>query len=399
MARYHRRDFLRLTSTAAATGLLAAACSGDLGEDDNSAGDPVKIGLILPEDGVYKSLGDDLRRGWDLYLKLHDNKLGGREVRVITANEGEKPDVAVKAAEHVLGEKVHVATGIVSSASLVEIQPMFTEAKVPLISMNASPAPVQGKEYGWRTSYVNDHPSLAFGEYLARVLDGGSMAVITPDYAAGTDHVNAINRRFLAAGGRLSGDPIRTPFPMGDQSFEPYLQQIEYQGPDAVYCFFAGAEAVRFVKEYRAFGLADKYPLYAPGWLTEGDVLVAQGEDALGILTSNNYAHDLDNAANRTFVAEYQKAYNLSPSSYALAAYDAGWVLDRAIRAVGNDLTSERIENEIGKVGKVDSPRGPWEFGKNRSPVQKWYLREVRKDGEVLGNVVIDELATLGDEA
>lgn len=165
----------------------------------------------------------------------------------------------------------------------------------------------------------------------------------------------------------------------------------------AVTAFFAGADALKFVREYRESGLADRYQLHAPGLLTEG-LLAAQGTAARGILTSLNYAPDLDNAANRVFVSEFEKAYGTSPTCLSVAAYDAGWVLDRAIRACRNDLRPERLEMEIANLGQMDSPRGPWTFGRNRSPVQRWYLREVRKDGDVLANVVIADLATLGDE-
>jgi branched-chain amino acid transport system substrate-binding protein len=50
----------------------------------------------------------------------------------------------------------------------------------------------------------------------------------------------------------------------------------------------------------------------------------------------------------------------------------------------------------LGQVGQVDSPRGVWQFNTPRTPQQKWYLRQVRPDGPVLGNVTISDLATLG---
>jgi branched-chain amino acid transport system substrate-binding protein len=401
MPTYDRRDFMRLTGTAAATGVLASACSGaSLGDDTKATRrGPVKVGLILPESGVYAKVGEYQRNGWNLFLKLNGGKLGGRDVEVITADEGNGQDAktAKASAERLLKrERVDVVCGIVSSSNLLAIQDLFTAAKVPLISTNASPSQVQGKAYGWRTSFVNNHAGVALGEYIARNA-GGPLAIIAADYPAGHDYVAGMRSRFAPAGGRTAGEPVMTPFPIGGKSFQPYLQQVQALSPSAVFAFYAGADAVKFVKEYKQFGLGAKYQLYAPGFLTEG-VLQAQGDAAQGILTSLHYAPDLDNAPNRKFVAEYQKTYNDSPTCYSCAAYDAGWVLDRGIEACGDDLTPQRLEEAIGRVGDIDSPRGPWTFGKNRSPVQNWYLRQVRKDGDVLANVVIDELGTLGDE-
>ncbi|MGH3647608.1 MAG: ABC transporter substrate-binding protein [Micromonosporaceae bacterium] len=404
MPSYDRRGFLRLSGTAAVGGALASACSGSsLGGDPEKAapGAPVKIGLIWPETGVYKKLGDDQRNGWDLFLKLNGGQLGGRDIELVTADEGDglKPETAKASAERLLKrDKVDVACGIISSGNIVAVQALFTEAKVPFVSTNASPTAVQGKAYGWRTSFVNDHAALAIGPYIAENVDG-PVSIIVANYPAGHDYLGGFQKTFKPAGGEYAGDPILATFPIGGKSFQPYLQQIEEQNPTAVYAFFAGADAVKFVKEYKKFGLADKYQLYAPGYLTEGSVLPAQGEAARGILNSLHYAPDLDNAANRLFVSEFEKAYKTSPTCFSLAAYDTGWVLDRAIRAAGARFSPEVLEAELGKVGQIDSPRGPWEFGKNRSPVQKWYLRTVTNDGDVLANVVIDELATLGDEA
>ncbi|MGH3734928.1 MAG: ABC transporter substrate-binding protein [Micromonosporaceae bacterium] len=402
MPSFDRRRFLQLSGTAAVGGTLASACTastdgGGTGKATDSR--PVRIGLIWPETGVYKKLGDDQRNGWNLFLKLNGGKLGGREVEIITADEGDglKPETAKASAERLLKQdKVDVACGIISSGNIVAVQPLFTAAKVPFVSTNASPTPVQGKEYGWRTSFVNDHAAIAIGEYVARNA-GGPVSLIVADYAAGHDYLTGFQKTFKPAGGKYAGDPILAPFPLGNKPLDPLLEQIDEQKPTAVYAFFAGADAVKFVKAFHNSKLHMKYPLYAPGYLTEGGVLAEQGEAARGILNSLHYAPDLDNAANRKFVAEFEKTYPYTPTCFSMAAYDTGWVLDRAIREAGDRLGPQVLEEEIGRVGQIDSPRGPWEFGKNRSPVQKWYLRTVTNDGGVLANVVIDELATLGD--
>jgi branched-chain amino acid transport system substrate-binding protein len=400
MSEFDRRGFLRLTGAAAATSALASACSGSsLGDGDAAKEGPIKIGLLWPASGVYKVIGDDQRNAWDLFLKQHDGELGGREVKIVTADEGDGQDgktTKASAEKLIKQEKCLVVLGVVSSTSLLAVQETFTESKIPLISTNASPAPVQGKAYGWRTSFVNNHAGIAIGAHMAKKA-GGKVAVIAADYPAGHDYVAGMQKSFEPAGGKLAGDPVMAPFPIGGKSFEPYLQQIEKQKPKAVFAFFAGADAVKFVKEYKKFGLADKYQLYAPGFLTEGGVLGAEGPAADGIQTSLHYSSSLDNAVNRKFVSDFSKAYDRPPTCYAVAAYDAGWVLDKAIKAAGEHLTSETLEDELGKLGEIESPRGNWTFGENRSPIQQWYLREVRKDGDNLANVVIGKLGTLGE--
>jgi branched-chain amino acid transport system substrate-binding protein len=79
-----------------------------------------------------------------------------------------------------------------------------------------------------------------------------------------------------------------------------------------------------------------------------------------------------------------------------MASYDAAQVLDKAIGLAGKNVTPQQINLMLGKVGQIDSPRGSWQFNQSRTPQQRWYLREVRRDGQVLSNVLISDLATLG---
>src|SRR3712207_7027802 len=70
------------------------------------------------------------------------------------------------------------------------------------------------------------------------------------------------------------------------RSFQPYLARIQRSGAKAVYCFYAGAEAVAFVKQYQQFGLASKIPLYCSGFVTEGGV---RSEEHTSELQSRQY--------------------------------------------------------------------------------------------------------------
>ena len=81
------------------------------------------------------------------------------------------------------------------------------------------------------------------------------------------------------------------PFP--NVEFQALLTEIAAAKPDAVYAFFAGGGAVKFVKDYAAAGLNKTIPLYGPGFLTDG-TLEAQGDAAQGMLTTLHYADGLN---------------------------------------------------------------------------------------------------------
>ena len=103
--------------------------------------------------------------------------------------------------------------------------------------------------YVWRTSFTNAQIAAAMGEHLAA--GGlGPVYVIAPDYAAGKEVIAGFNEAFEAGGGR---SPARRRPPFGTtQDYQPFLSPIQASGAKATFCFFSGAEAIRFVKQYAA---------------------------------------------------------------------------------------------------------------------------------------------------
>ncbi|SCG59579.1 ABC transporter substrate-binding protein [Micromonospora halophytica] len=399
----HPVSRLRRGLTAAtASGLLmaGAACSGTAADAGT-----VRVGLLVSLSGTYTTVGEDMQRGFTLYLDSHHGKLGGRKVDLVVADEGDGPATAVPAAQKLLErDRVVALTGLVGGATVDKVQTLTTERKIPLVGANARPAfaPVAGKPrdltYTWHTSYNSDEPGIAIAEYVKSQVDDGEVYAIGPDYQGGYDELRGFTDTFTKLGGKLAnpgGRTLFTPFP-ATENFLPYLNKAAETKPKAVYTFYAGASAVAFVKQYAQSDLKD-VPLYAAGFLTEGSVLNAQGPAATGIRNVLNYSPTLANPANQKFVAAWSAAgHPGQPTTFAMASYDAAAVLDRALAAVDGDVTGDKLNNAIGQVGRIVSPRGDWQFHPTEHrPVQRWYLREVKTDGPVLSNVLVQDLTTL----
>ncbi|WP_433531309.1 ABC transporter substrate-binding protein [Micromonospora sp. CA-263727] len=378
--------------------LLATGAACTSSSDDT---DRVRIGLLVSLSGVYTTVGEDMRRGFQLYVDTHDGRLGGREVEVVVADEGEGPDTAVPAAQKLLErDRVVALTGLVGGATVDKVQNLTHERKVPLIGANARPGWPASRDlsYTWHTSYNSDEPGIAAAAYIKSQVGDGTVYAIGPDYQGGYDELRGFTETFSKLGGRLAnpnGETMFTPYPQ-TQSFLSYLNDAAATNPSAVYTFYAGEQAVTFVKNYQESGL--KFvPLYAAGFLTEGAVLDKQGTAATGIKNVLNYSPTLPNPANQEFVAAWSAAgFPGQPTTFAMASYDAAAVLDRALAGVDGEVTSEKLNAAIGQVGRIESPRGDWQFHpEQHRPVQRWYLREVRPDGPVLTNVLLQDLATL----
>jgi branched-chain amino acid transport system substrate-binding protein len=397
VSQMNRRRALQLLAALGTTG-LAAGCSSGADSRSESGGTPIKIGLIAPMTGGYKPIGDEIINGFQLFLTLNNQRLGGHPVTLETADEGETDKTGKAAAEGLLKKGVLALTGVVNSPVMFGIRDTVEQARVPLIGSNASPKSLQSVVYIWRTSYVLDEPGMALGSYLRQELPRGArVAIIAPEGDGSRDVVGGFRLGFGQDDPRIAGEPVWTnkTISPNNNTYDNDIRKVLLKRPTAIFCFFAGPPAVHFIKQlYRA---GYRGPIYAPGFLTEGTVLnEVKAIEAANITTALNYSADLNNTANRTFASAYRKTHNTSPTTYATASYDAAQVLDKAIRLAGPDPDPQQVNLALGKIGQIDSPRGAWQFNQPRTPQQKWYLRKVERDGQLLSNVLVNELSTLG---
>ncbi|MGT2493902.1 ABC transporter substrate-binding protein [Cupriavidus basilensis] len=111
----------------------------------------------------------------------------------------------------------------------------------------------------------------------------------------------------------------------------------------------------------------------------DANTLVAMGDAAVGVRTAEFWSASMDNAANKQFVDAFRKRYNSAPSSYAVQGYDAGRLMDAAIRQAGGAITDRAAIASALKSAKFQSVRGNFRYNNNHFPIQDLYLGEIIK--------------------
>ena len=151
---------------------------------------------------------------------------------------------------------------------------------------------------------------------------------------------------------------------------------------------------ISFIKQYSQSGLMADAPLFGPAFSFDQGILNAVGRAALGVLNSSQWSKDIDNPANRRFVADFQKAYGRLPSLYASQGYDAARLIGSALKAVKGDLDKTDDFRAALKAADFDSVRGAFRFGPNHHPIQDIYIREVVEENGVLTNRIVAKAFT-----
>jgi len=352
----------------------------------------LKVGLMLPYTGTYAALGNAIENGFRLHVAEQGGKLGGREVEFVKVDDESDPSKATDNVNKLVKrDNVDVLIGSVHSGVAMAMAKVAKDTGTILIVPNAGADAVTGAMCApniFRSSFSNWQPGYAMGEVVAKK-GHKKVVTITWKYAAGDESVKGFKESFEKGGGTVVKE-LNLPFP--NVEFQALLTEIAAAKPDAVFTFFAGGGAVKFVKDYAAAGLKKTIPLYGSGFLTDG-TLDAQGADANGLFTALHYADSLNTPRDNAFRLAYAKTYKLQPDVYAVQGYDAAQMLGIGMAAVKGDISKKAEFSAAVEKAKIDSPRGAFTLSKAHNPVQDFYLRQVGDKENKLVSIASKALA------
>jgi branched-chain amino acid transport system substrate-binding protein len=365
---------------------LGLVCASGFAQNDA----PVKVGLLSTLSGPGAGLGVDIRDGFQLAVKLSGGKFSGRAVDVIVADDQASPDVGRQTADRLVKrDKVDFMTGIVFSNVMLAVGAPTFQSKTFYISANAGPSQYAGEQcnpYFFSASYQNDNMHEAVGKV---VTDKGfkKVALIAPNYPAGKDAIAGFKRFFK---GEVASETYTA---LNQLDYGTELSKLRATKPDAVYIFLPGGMGINFIKQFVGAGLSKDITLFGPGFSGDEDVIKAVGEPMLGMFNTSQWGHDMDNAANKKFVAEFEKAYGRLPTLYAAQGFDAARLIEAAVRDSKGKLDDKAAVRKALEAAKFDSVRGAFKFNSNHFPVQDYYLRVITKDAK--GRVTNRTLGTV----
>ena len=358
----------------------------------------VKVGIVLPYTGGGADFAQQIEKGMKLYLSQNKGKLGGHEVKLVTRDSkrpgGDIAKVAVQ--ELITREKVDILGGFVYSPNAMSVAPLVTEAKVPMVIMNAGTSfiPAMSPYYA-RVSFTMWQSGYHMGKYAAEKLGHKTAMAGFTNYPPGKDSAAAFKRGFEDAGGKVTelipmGGPREVP------DFTPFFQKVKDAKPNALYMFVpAGSHASAVVKTFNDLGMPGAgISLIGPGDITQDTKLQGMGDGAQGLVTVHHYSADYDTPENKAFVKAWKAAYGAdsTPDFMGVAGYDGMAAIVDLIAKLDGNIDADKAMGIL-KGWKFASPRGPIMIDPaTRDIVQNEYVHKVTKKGDRL---MIEVMATI----
>ena len=346
-----KRTFLK---GAAALALLAAPAPA-------LAQDTIKIGVIMPYSGQFADLATQMDNGIKLYVKQKGDSVAGKKIEFIRKDTGGvAPDVATRLAQELITrDNVDIFAGFTLSPNAIAVSKVSAEAKKFMVIMNAATTVIiTMSPYSVRTSMTLPSVGSTAGAWAYKSGIRKAYTMVS-DFAPGKDAEISFHEAFKAAGGEIVGS-VR--MPLANPDFSAFVQRAKDLNPESIFIFVpAGAQPAAL-----------------------GKAFAERGVDAGKIKI-------------KEFVTAYNAEFKRNPDFGAVDAYDGMHVIYEALKKTGGKTDGDSLIAAARGLS-FDSARGPIQIDPDtRDIVQNIYIRQVKKVGDGLRNVVFDKVEKVKD--
>jgi len=344
-----------------------------------SEGPTVNIGAAVPLTGTYAQSGADELKGWELAAEhINDGNelikkiapkvtkgLLGKQVKVVSADSGAKPNNAVQIEQTFINDdKVVLMTGSTSSAVAVALNHFAEREKVLYVTGISGSNDTTGKDcvrYGFRQNFYGETAANAIGPVLLKNFGKNKKAAfMTPDYTYGHTVTKSMNDFLTSKGGWTQvTDQVS---PLGTQDFSQYLTNIANSGAEFLINVNWGRDAVLSTQQAHQFGIIPKMTLVIPYQIPF--LAKEVGPEIMGgVLAATDFWWTLEDKypLAKVFVEAFNKKYGYRPEWGAENAYMSVAMWARMVSEAGTFYPPDVIK-QYEKGETFDSMVGPVHF-------------------------------------
>lgn len=356
-------------------------------------GKPLKVGALLALTGPLALNGESVLVGLDMALTHAQHRVAGRQIQLIKEDTQGNPNIGLQKVKQLIDrDDVDIIVGPISSAVAAAIRDTVHQKKKILVVPMAGDIEITKMHlcspYIFRVGINNWNQAYPFGTW-ARKHIADRFYLAGSNFAYGQQSTRFFTEAFERAGGKIVGKIMVS---LGTKDYGPYLTQIAAADPPALFVIFPGSDGVNFVKQFHDFGLKKKMKITNGTSTFSDDNLPAQGEAAVGAITSANWAPTLDTPTNRRFMEAVRKfSPRTNPSFSVVQGYDSGLVVLKALEQSDGDPRPDRLIPLLERM-KIESPRGVFEFDEQHEGIYPMYVVEIRMVGGKPTPVVVENL-------
>jgi branched-chain amino acid transport system substrate-binding protein len=346
-----------------------------------AAAEPIKIGMPLALTGPLGSVGQQLKRGGEMWAKVANAKGGviGRQIQLLIEDTSGNPADAVrKSQEMVERDQCNILTGITLSSEALAVVPKLDEWNAIFVSSDNGDGKLTAAALApnfFRANISAPMGARAVSLFL-RQSKWQKFYAIGMDYAWGHSSVGVFESEIKHANKDFVGSVFS---PIGTKDFSTYITKIRQSAAEALYIVMAGDDFNAFLGQAAQYKLPEKVQMLTEQM--ELSLLRAVGDAALGLVGSTRYCFTIDNPKNKEFVALWQKEHGNVPDTFEGEQWQALQVLAAAIEKAKS--TETKALHDALETVAIDDIKGQVAMRKcDHQAVQNGFMvKAVKRDG------------------
>jgi len=359
---------------------------------------PIIVGVLAPQTGVYASGGADARVAVEMAFDEIGNQINGRPIVLLFEDSAANPQIAQDRLASVVSRGAQIVLGPLSSGAGEAVKAhasRYPNVTIIIAGAASENITMRGTEPNiFRTTYTGSQVMFPFGKFAYEELGIRRVVTLAEDYAFPFSQIAGFVSSFILAGGEVVERVWVTLGTHDYSSLIPRLRILANQ-VDAFFIALGGTDAINFLQQARDAGLLDLFKqrgvqILGGTIMVDPTVLLAAGELLEGVYTGSHFSQALTHEEFVKFDTEFRaRTNNRTPSLFAADYYIAAQAAIEALKAVNGNVEDQAAFREA--LAKVDimTPRGPLKFDSYRQAVLNTYITQVQfVDGEYK-NVVV----------
>lgn len=345
------------------------------------AEDTVKIGVLQSLSGTM-AISEVTVKNAEIMaideINASGGVLGKKLVPVVEDGASDPAIFSQKATKLVQDDGVVTVFGGWTSASRKAMLPVFQRLK----SLLWYPVQFEGNECSPNIMYSGAQPN----QQILPALQWAEEKGYKNYFLIGSDYVfprtaNLILKKHIDADKlKVAGEEY---VPLGGTDFSAVIAKVQAAKPDIVFSTLNGDSNVSFFKQMSAAGLpSSKLPVMSFS-IGEQEAQAMGASLVEGSYAGWNYFQSIDTAANKKFVADYQKKFGAGAAvtDPMVHGYVDVYIWKAAVEKAGS-FEVDKVRKAAVGLDLKDSPMGDIQFAANQSLVQTAYIGQLDPTGQ-----------------
>jgi branched-chain amino acid transport system substrate-binding protein len=342
--------------------LISIFCIPGLLVKNVSAGDTVKVGIVLPLTGSQAEFGEIEKKSFDLALEEINASGGinGKKLELVIKDDTGRSEVGRFVVEKLIKkDKVVMIGGGFSSSVTYAVAGVCQQNKMPFLvnTGSADTITTSGWDFIYRLNPPVSHYADAVTTLLAKKVKPKTVAILHENSQFGTKGAKSFEKICRKTGYKVV---LKEGYEHGGIGYKPILIQVKQLNPDIVYMVSNIMDASLIMKQAKELKLTPKMFIGGAGGFTLPEFMQNAGIASEKVISTTLWNQVLPFPGAMDYYKKFETKYNKSTMYYGAEAYSACYVIADVLKRT-TSFTNTDIKQALSETDMMTA-FGPVKF-------------------------------------